>query len=131
MSTPVALIIEDDEDLSQIFTQAMSAAGFVTETIRDGRIALQRLAEINPSVVLLDLHLPHIPGENLLKLIRSEKRMQDTRVVITTADTIAAELLNEQADFVLVKPISYAQLRDLARRLNPDLQTGQLPPLPS
>ncbi len=131
MSTPIAMIIEDDEDLSQIFAQAMSAAGFVTEIIRDGRTAMQRLAEINPSVVLLDLHLPHVPGENLLKQIRSEKRLQDTRVVITTADTIAAELLNEQADFVLVKPISYAQLRDLARRLNPNLQTGQLPPLPS
>lgn len=131
MSTPVALIIEDDEDLSQIFAQAMNAAGFVTETIRDGRIAMQRLAEINPSVILLDLHLPRVPGETLLKQIRSEKRLQDTRVVITTADTIAAELLNEQADFVLVKPISYAQLRDLARRLNPNLQTGQLPPLPS
>lgn len=131
MSIPVALIIEDDEDLSQIFAQAMSAAGFVTEIIRDGRTAQQRLAEINPSVVLLDLHLPHTPGETLLKQIRSEKRLQDTRLVITTADTIAAELLNEQADFVLVKPISYAQLRDLARRLNPNLQTGQLPPLPS
>jgi DNA-binding response OmpR family regulator len=131
MSTPIAIIIEDDEDLSQIFAQAMSAAGFVTEIIRDGRTAMQRLAEINPSVVLLDLHLPRVPGETLLKQIRSEKRLQDTRVVLTTADTIAAELLNEQADFVLVKPISYAQLRDLARRLNPDLQTGQLPPLPS
>ncbi|MGQ9832254.1 MAG: hypothetical protein ACUVRJ_00405 [Candidatus Villigracilaceae bacterium] len=39
-------------------------------------------------------------------------------MVITTADTVSTELLRDDADFVLVKPISFTQLRGLAARLH-------------
>lgn len=125
MTKPLSLVVEDDADLSEIFREALSAAGFSTEVIRDGQIARDRLLEIVPAVVILDLHLPTVSGETLLQQIRGTPQLNNTRVVVTTADALAADFLRDSADFVMVKPISYVQLRDLAKRLNPDLQTNK------
>ena len=44
----LAFVIEDDEDLSNIFAEALKAAGFQVETIRDGAMAQQRIKEASP-----------------------------------------------------------------------------------
>ncbi len=121
MSTnqPFSLIVEDDEDLSVIFSESLSAAGFKTEIVRNGRVALERLPHISPDVVILDLHLPEVNGGTILKSIRSSDHLSKTIVVITTADAIMGEQLRDDADFVLIKPISFSQLRDLTARLRP------------
>lgn len=116
---PISMVIEDDEDLSEIFCEALNAAGFETEIIRNGRLAIERLGDVTPDVVILDMHLPLVPGSEILKYIRSEKRLAFTNVVVTTADAIMGEQMRETADFVLIKPISFGQLRDLTARLNP------------
>lgn len=118
MSEPLlALIIEDDEDLSFIFAEAMRMAGFESEIIRDGQVAMKRLAEVTPTVIVLDLHLPHVAGTDLLKQIRETDHLKKVRVVVATADARLAEQTDRQADFVLIKPISFSLLRDLAVRM--------------
>ncbi len=120
---PLAMIIEDDEDLSIIFNEALRAAGFATIVIRDGQEATERLAwkQDDPDVIVLDLHLPHIPGTELLTQIRADERLKDVQVVITTADARMAEMTEGAADFVLIKPISFSLLRDLSSRLKETL----------
>jgi two-component system phosphate regulon response regulator PhoB len=117
MTKPLALIIEDDPRLAGIFTYALQAAGFETEMIRDGQTAQARLAGTTPALVMLDLHLPHISGEALLRQIQADKRLAETRVMLATADALLAAHLREEADLVLLKPISVSQLTDLAARL--------------
>jgi two-component system cell cycle response regulator DivK len=117
MKEKFALIVEDDPDLATIFSEAVKAAGFSTEVIRRGDRALERLHEIAPQVIVLDLHLPHVSGNDILKFVRGDDRLAKTRVIIATADARMAELLHEQADLVLLKPISFIQLRTLAERL--------------
>ncbi len=118
MNEPLlALIIEDDEDLSFIFAEAMRVAGFEAEIIRDGQVAMKRLAEVTPALIVLDLHLPHVAGTELLKQIRETDHLANVRVVVATADARLAEQTDRQADFVLIKPISFTLLRDLASRL--------------
>jgi two-component system, sensor histidine kinase and response regulator len=128
MIEPLALIVEDDEDINEIFGQALASAGFSIHSVRDGQAALEFLKGMVPHVVILDLHLPNVSGEAILKYIRSTPGLEKVRVVITTADAAFGEYLQDQADFVMVKPISYVQLRDLTRRLNPATQTGKLKP---
>lgn len=130
MSEPLALIIEDEADLSEIFSQALRAAGFATQVARDGRQALERLATLVPDVVVLDLHLPHVDGDDLLHQIRGDERLADTRVIIASADPLMAEVLDGLADLVLIKPVSFVQLRDLSQRLKLTLG-GASPPGPA
>jgi len=113
----LALVIEDDNDLSTIFSEALNAAGFETEVIQDGKTAQTRLTELIPYIVLLDMHLPHVSGLDLLEQIKSDERLKNTMVVIATADARMGEAMIDEADFVLIKPITFTQLRDLTKRL--------------
>lgn len=117
MSNQFALIIEDDYDASFIFAEALQAATFETEIIRSGDRALARLAVVTPDVVVLDLRLPRVAGTDILRQIRTDVRLAETRVIVATADPRMAEPLRDEADLVLIKPISFSQLRDLSARL--------------
>jgi DNA-binding response OmpR family regulator len=125
MKRDFSLIIEDDQDLATIFSEALQAAEYETEIIRDGRLAMERLADTQPAVVVLDLHLPQISGKKVLDQIRSTSHLAETRVILATADPFMAESLREIADLVLIKPISFGQLRDLAARLRPPDVVGE------
>jgi len=119
MSTP-ALIIEDDEDLASIFAEALHGVGFEVEHIADGRVARERLrGGMPPHLILLDMHLPHVSGAELLADIKNDERFNEAVIIITTADARMGETYGEVADFVLIKPISFVQLRDLTSRLKP------------
>ena len=114
---PLALIIEDNQDQNLVFTTAMNQAGFETESILEGYAAQVRLTEVVPALVVLDLHIPGVNGETLLRQIRSDKRLAGVRVMLATADASLAKDLQSQADLVLLKPISFAQLSQLGHRL--------------
>jgi two-component system cell cycle response regulator DivK len=116
---PLALIIEDDQKQAAIFTQALIMAEYETETIHDGKEALERLAAVVPALVVLDMHLPHVSGDNILHQIRADERLAKTRVMLATADPLMAERSRDESDLILLKPISFNQLRDLAKRLRP------------
>jgi two-component system, cell cycle response regulator DivK len=117
----LALIIEDDEDLANIFATALRGVGFEVEHVADGKVAHERLKTGPvPFLILLDMHLPHVSGGDLLiNIIKRDKRLTKTIVIITTADARMGEAYGDQVDFVLIKPISFIQLRDLTARLRP------------
>jgi DNA-binding response OmpR family regulator len=117
MDNPLAFIVEDDEDASVIFANALQEAGFECEIIRTGDKALVWLAETVPAVVVLDLELPGVSGAEILRQIRADARLAQTHVIIATAYPDLAVGLEETADLVLFKPVSYVQLRDLAKRV--------------
>jgi CheY-like chemotaxis protein len=120
----LALIIEDDEDLASIFAEALRGVGFDVELVADGRVAQERLKNgVPPFLILLDMHLPHISGADLLtNVIKQDERFAKSVVIITTADARMGEAYTEQVDFVMIKPISFVQLRDLTSRLKPKEQ---------
>ncbi len=115
--SPLALIIEDDPYQSDIFARAVETAGYQPETIANGQEALKRLGEITPALVVLDLHLPSVAGDEILHHIRADERLKDIPVILATADPRMADPLHDESDLVLLKPISFSQLSDLASRL--------------
>jgi len=119
MQTPLALIIEDDRDLVEIYSIALQRAGYEIEACISGDQAQTRLAETIPALIVLDLQLPGVSGMDLFAMIRQDTRLSETRVIIATASPGRIEHQREEVDLILVKPISVNQLRDLAARLKP------------
>ena len=119
---PFSYIVEDYEDTVTIFQWALERAGYDVEIAKDGAVAQKRLTEIIPDLIILDLHMPNVPGDILLQQIRSDERLANTRVFLATADANMAAQLRDQVELVLLKPISLAQLQDLAERFRPDVQ---------
>ncbi len=114
-----ALLVEDDQLLLDLYNRALTAAGYHVTVTPDGQQALDHLAENIPYLVILDLHLPKRSGEEVLRYIRAETRLAATKVIIASADAALANWLDQQADFVLNKPVTYTQLRALTLRLFP------------
>lgn len=79
MNNPLALIIEDEQDVAELISEDAQLLGFETEIIRMGEEALARLAIVVPDLVLLDLNLPHISGRDILHQIRMDERLTKTR----------------------------------------------------
>lgn len=114
---PLVLIVEDDPQLVTIFATAMEMAGYEAITAEDGRVALDKLAALTPDVILLDVHLPLVSGDELLRHIRADARLKDARVILSTADSRIAAQLREEASLVLLKPVSFKELIELASGL--------------
>jgi DNA-binding response OmpR family regulator len=113
----LALVIEDDFDASVIFAKAFEVLNFKTEVIASGSEASERLKVVVPDIILLDLHLPGVLGTNILRSIRADERLKETLVIVATADPRSADLIQDMADLVLIKPTTFSQVRDLASRL--------------
>ncbi len=116
MTKLFALIIEDDPEIGQILSVSLQSK-FETQIIANGDVALSKLAQVVPALIILDLHLPNVSGVDILAHIRADQRFDRTRIILCTADSLRVESLRRQADFVLLKPISPSQLRELASRL--------------
>ena len=113
---PLALIIEDNEGVAEVCRVALEQAEFEVEHVSNGHAALDYLGALTPALILLDLHLPRLSGQQILKHIRSNERLAQTRIILTTADLPRAEALQNEVDFVLVKPFGFIQLYELVKQ---------------
>ena len=118
---PVALIIEDDDKLALIYAEALRRAQFEAVVISDGAVALAQAAALSPALIILDLHLPHISGLQILQELRQDERLAKTHVIVTTADALQAANVRDKVDLTLIKPVSFLQLRDEAQRIRATL----------
>ena len=111
---PLAFVIEDDPNIRTIISEALKGAGFQVTPISNGKDALEELAASVPALVTLDMHMPEVSGPTVLGTIRGDQRLLKTIVIMITGDLPKAEEIAEQADHVLVKPVSFVKLRQLA-----------------
>lgn len=121
-NTPLAIVVEDDIYLSEIYSDTLRSIGITVETYLDGKSAMQRLKIVAPDLVILDLNLPKYSGIEIFHDLRKQPQTAETWVLIVTANPAqAAELteteLESQNLLVLTKPVSVDQLDQLAQRL--------------
>ena len=116
--TRTAFVIEDDFDASAIASTALTRLDYETEIISTGDKAKKRLTECTPDLIILDLHLPYVNGSELLNFIREQDRFEKTLVFVVSADAQVAESLRSKADLVLLKPVTFSQLHELASRFS-------------
>ena len=105
------LVVEDDPDIREGLTGALSGIGYTVEAVVDGRAALERMRRHQPDIVVLDLMMPVMDG---WQFRAEQKRDPDLAgipvVVISGNDSAAAAAVD--ADFYLRKPLSAGTLID-------------------
>ena len=119
MTHPQALIVEDDSQQSKIFCAALESVGYQTICLATLQEAINWLKSNIPHLVVLDLHLPDGNGESVAAFMQANEAFRQTRIILATADPQKAALLDAKVDLVLIKPVSFMQLRTLAERLKP------------
>jgi diguanylate cyclase (GGDEF)-like protein len=123
MEKPSALIIEDDRDIVALFRHVMDLAGYRTEIVLHGGVAVEYLSKTTPDIVLLDLGLPGVSGVEILRMMRSDERLKNVPVVVITAHSHLIETLPVKPQLVLVKPVNVEQLTNLVLRICPTEKT--------
>ena len=66
------LVVEDEEDLSELLRYNLEREGYAVSTVADGERALQLVKRERPALVILDLMLPGMPGVEVCKRLRAD-----------------------------------------------------------
>lgn len=115
MTAKNVIIVEDDPQLGLLTREIISSIGIQTRLVDDGALALQAIAETQPDLVILDMHLPNVSGAEILSRLRADPALKDTKVLISTADTAMIEANETLANGCIVKPFDMKQLIDAVR----------------
>jgi DNA-binding response OmpR family regulator len=83
MTTKIA-IIEDDQAISQMYRIKFEAEDYIVETAENGKLGLELIEKMKPSVVLLDLMMPVMTGEEMLSKLRATDWGKNIKVIILT-----------------------------------------------
>ncbi|MCB0995558.1 MAG: response regulator transcription factor [Acidimicrobiales bacterium] len=104
------LIIEDEHDIAELVASRLRSAGYTAEVCHDGLTGVDRCAELEPDLVVLDLVLPGLDGVEVCRRIQQARRVP---VVMLTAKDDETDLLvglGVGADDYLTKPFSPREL---------------------
>ncbi|CAN5179501.1 response regulator [soil metagenome] len=77
-------IIEDDQTISQMYRFKFEAEGYQVETAENGKLGLELAEAIKPDIILLDLMMPEMTGDEMLEKLRKTTWGKDIKVIILT-----------------------------------------------
>ncbi len=117
------VVVEDEAGIASFVQQGLEAAGYLTVVASTGAEGLVEGLDASTALVVLDLGLPDIGGDEVLAALR--RKRPDLPVIVLTASTGVPErvrLLDAGADDYVTKPFSFAEL---LARVRARLRSGQ------
>ncbi len=113
------LIVDDETHVLEALKSTLERQQeYSVTTARDGEEALKKMEAEIPDLIILDLMLPKIKGEELLGLIRNNIKTLNTPVIISTVKREVSSMLNLMklgATDYLMKPYDFGDLRDIIK----------------
>ena len=107
------LLVEDDKDIQEIIEYNFTSEGYEVITCSDGEDAVDLIRHETPDLVILDWMLPNLSGSEILRQVRSSKKIRKTPIIMLTARTEEIDKLkafDTGADDYITKPFSNAEL---------------------
>jgi len=124
MNVSTVLIVEDEESFIEALTVGLRKEGFRVEIARDGLEAILRFDDVKPDIVLLDLMLPKVSGEDVCREIRKRSQVPIIMVTAKSSEIDTVVGLELGADDYISKPYRIrelvARMRAVMRRRAPD-----------
>lgn len=120
------LIVEDEDSASKFLSLRLKKLGFEVSAAADGMTGLQEVMASPPDLVILDLMLPKLPGEEICKAIRESFDEQVAKIpviMLTGKDSMVDKILGKVigADAYLTKPYEFDDLLTEIRRIIPEV----------
>jgi DNA-binding response OmpR family regulator len=122
------LVVEDDVQLAEVLTEALSDRQYAVDVARDGETAWHWCESTTYDLLVLDVTLPKLDGISLCRRLRDHHRTTPV-LMLTARDTVADKIrgLDAGADDYVVKPF---HLQELMARVRALLRRGTLAPSP-
>ena len=92
------LVVDDDDDFREALSEVLTGAGYPVQQAENGELALERVADEAPGIVLLDLKMPVLDGWGVMERMRGDARSSAIPILILSAYGFEweAELLGAQ-----------------------------------
>ena len=110
------LLVEDDVDLAQLYRGVLRMSGFDAGHVADGISALRVLEEEVPDLIVVDMNLPVLNGDQLLREIAAHAELRHIPAIVVTGSDIRPDVAVEQAKQILRKPCSPDRLVSVVER---------------
>lgn len=120
MHRKTILIVDDELSILVPLQFLMEKAGYLVKLAQSGKEAIEKIAEIRPDLVLLDIMLPDLDGYEIYQMIRERPEWAAIRVIFLTAknrDADIAKGIAMGADAYITKPFSNTQLLTMIHEL--------------
>lgn len=115
MEGSYALLVTGNGELARLSQDALERAGFQVQLETTGARAQVQLAFTNPDLVVLDLNLPDMRGEIILRQLSANHRFSDTRLILLVEEAIPApDSPKVTGQGVLSQPFAAPDLTSLA-----------------
>ena len=114
MENKCVLICDDDEDILEVTKTILSMRGYHVETINNCDNLLEVVKKVQPDIILMDLRIPEIGGEEATRILKSTDYSKDIPVFIFSANNdIERAAANAGADGFLRKHFEIKALEDI------------------
>jgi twitching motility two-component system response regulator PilG len=110
---PAVLVVDDEPAISRIIGVVINSLGCETIMAPTAEDALDKLGEVEPNMMFVDVRLPGIDGVEFVDRIRKDSRFRDTPVYLMSA---FAEPRRHAGDGFLPKPFDVDTLSDIVER---------------
>jgi two-component system, OmpR family, phosphate regulon response regulator PhoB len=110
------LVVDDMPYLRDVQVLLLNDAGYAATALGSAREALERLPDLAPDLILLDVSMPGMDGRQFLRRLRSQSEWKRLPVILTTGRSVD-DVARENGCDVLSKPFSDIALLDLVQRL--------------
>lgn len=109
------LIIDDNQDITEMLSRYLSVKGFDCVTTNDGLNGLNLIKKERYDTVFLDISMPNFGGMDVIAALEKENMLKDQRIVIFTASSITNEQLQallekDGVESCLKKPVQLSEL---------------------
>jgi CheY-like chemotaxis protein len=114
------LVVDDDDVIRQLISVNLELEGFEVSTAVDGQDCLEKVKDVRPDVVTLDIMMPRLDGWEAASRLRADPDTADIKVVLLSARAQEADLERGSrigVDAYLTKPFDPDELIDVVRRL--------------
>ncbi|BBO73404.1 transcriptional regulator [Desulfosarcina widdelii] len=120
MPSKTILIVDDELSILVPLQFLMEKEGYVAKLAQSGKEAIEKIHDIRPDLILLDIMLPDLDGYEIYQMIRNRREWESIRVIFLTAknrDADIAKGLAMGADAYVTKPFSNTELMEKIRKL--------------
>jgi PAS domain S-box-containing protein len=110
---PLVLVVEDNPDMSQFICETLQPE-YRVATAPNGQAGLEQAIALHPDLILTDLMMPQMSGDQLVQTLRTRPELDNTPIILLSAkadDNLRIDLLQHGAQDYLMKPFSVDELR--------------------
>ncbi len=114
------LLVDDEQDIVTYLSQILKRADYEVRATTKGREAIELARSFKPDLIILDVMMPDLSGEEIAGILSEQKDTKDIPILFLTAILTKGE---ETADrktgknYLMAKPVTPVELKDMVRKI--------------